>query len=245
MITAIDTFRTASFVPMTQNYNHRIVYAVTSDRLFGLHSKNIHCLSHTSSSGPSSSSLSAAFSLNSLSLSSSVSSEFDTTNFLLPDNPLLSPLAVVLLAIVLLVSAQTFINGMLEGDQGLGAFLRDGSGYNRSGYRPNKNKNNENGTETKDPLPWLKLPKLDFVEVAGQESRGSSQQLLAEQEEQERVYQELDRLKEELNRELLSVRRRRLEGMEGDDDEMAKAKLLKAKLEGLMRAYGIEYETDE
>ena len=179
-------------------------------------------------------------------LSSSAPSVFDTKMFLLPENPLLSPLAVVVLALVLLVSAQGFINTMLEGDQGLGAFLRDGSGYNRSGYRPNASGDTDNSS--KDPLPWLKLPKLDFVEVAGQEEQGPSpeQQLLAEKEEQERVYEELDRLRQELNQELQSVRRRRLEGMAtGGKDEMAKAKLLQAKLEGLMKAYGIEYETDE
>ena len=135
---------------------------------------------------------------------------------------------------------------MLDGDQGLGAFLRDGSGYNRSGYRPNTS--GDNDSSSNDPLPWLKLPKLDFVEVAGQEEQGPSpeQQLLAEQEEQERVYEELDRLRQELNQELQSVRRRRLEGMaNGGKDDMAKAKLLQAKLEGLMKAYGIEFETDE
>lgn len=179
-------------------------------------------------------------------LSSSAPSVYDTKIFLLPENPLLSPLAVVVLALVLLVSAQSFINTMLDGDQGLGAFLRDGSGYNRSGYRPNTS--GDNDSSNNDPLPWLKLPKLDFVEVAGQEEQGPSpeQQLLAEQEEQEMVYKELDRLRQELNQELQSVRRRRLEGMDnGGKDEMAKAKLLQAKLEGLMKAYGMEYETDE
>ena len=223
MITVTNTFRTVSFLTTTHPFR-----------------------SAAPSAGPSSSSLSAVFSSNSMILSSSAPSVFDTKMFLLPENPLLSPLAVVVLALVLLVSAQSFINTMLDGDQGLGAFLRDGSGYNRSGYRPNTS--GDNDSSNNDPLPWLKLPKLDFVEVAGQEEQGPSpeQQLLAEQEEQERVYEELDRLRQELNQELQSVRRRRLEGMDnGGKDEMAKAKLLQAKLEGLMKAYGIEYETDE
>ena len=223
MITVTNTFRTVSFLTTTHPFR-----------------------SAAPSAGPSSSSLSAVFSSNSMILSSSAPSVFDTKMFLLPENPLLSPLAVVVLALVLLVSAQSFINTMLDGDQGLGAFLRDGSGYNRSGYRPNTS--GDNDSSNNDPLPWLKLPKLDFVEVAGQEEQGPSpeQQLLAEQEEQETVYKELDRLRQELNQELQSVRRRRLEGMDnGGKDEMAKAKLLQAKLEGLMKAYGIEYETDE
>lgn len=224
-----SNIQTAAFVPMTNHRRHRI-------RSRAFQSVNSIDFPHATMS---SSSLSAAFSPQSLLLSST---DFDSTLFLLPDNPLLSPLAVVVLAAVLLFSAQTFINNMLEGDQGLGAFLKDGSGYNRSGYRPNAGSDE---SEAKDPLPWLKLPKLDFVEVAGQETL-MEQQLQLQEEEQERVYQELDRLKQELSSEIQSVRRRRLEGMAEDgEDDMAKAKLLQAKLEGLMRAYGIEYETDE
>ena len=183
--------------------------------------------------------------------------------FLLPDNPLLSPLAVVILALVLLFSAQTFINKMLKGDQGLGAFLKDGSGYNRSGYRPSNGKNaDNNNADNNDPLPWLKLPRLDFVEVAGQKEEeqqaeeGAAAQAL-EQEEQERVYRELDRLKRELNTELETVRnKRKLERIFNDGessekeegssvgDDMEKAKKIQSKLEGLMRAYGIKYEAD-
>ncbi len=232
-----SNFLTGAFVPLTNHRRHRIrsrpFEIVNSCHGFDLHGVDFPHATMSSSS------LSAAFSQHSLLLSSA---DFDSTLFLLPDNPLLSPLVVVILAAVLLVSAQTFINNMLEGDQGLGAFLKDGSGYNRSGYRPDAS-NDE--SEAKDPLPWLKLPKLDFVEVAGQETL-MDQQLQLQAEEQEMVYQELDRLKQELSREIQSVRRLRLEGMAEDgDDDMAKAKLLQAKLEGLMRAYGIEYEADE
>jgi hypothetical protein len=182
--------------------------------------------------------------------------------FLLPDNPLLSPLVVVILALVLLVSAQTFINNMLEGDQGLGAFLKDGSGYNRSGYRPSNGKNTENNNaDNSDPLPWLKLPRLDFVEVAGQREEQQAEEAAAaqafKQEEQDRVYRELDRLKRELNTELETVRnKRKLERIFNDGesseeeegisvgDDMEKAKKIQSKLEGLMRAYGIKYEAD-
>ena len=78
-----------------------------------------------------------------------------------------SPFLVTALAIFLGVSAQTFINQMLEGDQGLGAFLKDGSGYNKSGFRqssssssPGATASTTNNNKPEDPLPWLKLPKL-------------------------------------------------------------------------------------
>jgi hypothetical protein len=195
----------------------------------------------------------------------SQSTEIDTTMFLLPDNPLLSPVVVVILALVLLVSAQSFINNMLKGDQGLGAFLKDGSGYNRSGYRPSNSKSNNVDNANNDPLPWLKLPRLDFVEVAGQKEQQQAEEAAVaqrlEQEEQERVYRDLDRLKRELNIELETVRNKRKQersinhnaaanaknnGNDGESsvDDMDKARRLQAKLEGLMRAYGIEYESD-
>ena len=178
----------------------------------------------------------------------------DTTMFLLPDNPLLSPLLIAAVALVLLVSAQSFINKMLEGDQGLGAFLKDGSGYNRSGYRP-VNKNNRDGDgKDNDPLPWMKLPRLDFVEVAGQKDLPPSVAAAAttDKKEQQRVYEELENLRLRLNRELENVRKRRQDangatttgGQDNDDDDMTEAKRLQKKLEGLMKLYGLEYETE-
>ena len=81
-----------------------------------------------------------------------------------------TPFTITIVALTIGVAAQTFINKMLEGDQGLGAFLSDGTGFNKSGYRPSSSSkgNNSRSTVDKDPLPWLKLPQLDFVEVAGQ-----------------------------------------------------------------------------
>eukprot|EP00814_Leptocylindrus_danicus_P017952 CAMPEP_0116007508 /NCGR_PEP_ID=MMETSP0321-20121206/2337_1 /TAXON_ID=163516 /ORGANISM="Leptocylindrus danicus var. danicus, Strain B650" /LENGTH=155 /DNA_ID=CAMNT_0003476209 /DNA_START=72 /DNA_END=539 /DNA_ORIENTATION=+ len=71
------------------------------------------------------------------------------------------------------VAAQSWINFQLDGDRGLGKFLSDGRGYNRSAFTPRRGTDDFNdGTaplSKSDPLPWLKLPKLDFVEVAGQE----------------------------------------------------------------------------
>ena len=80
---------------------------------------------------------------------------------------LLSPFAIAGLALLLGIAAQSFINQMLEGDQGLGSYLKDGSGYNKSGFR-RVDKASMKNDEMNDPLPWLKLPKLDFVDVAGQ-----------------------------------------------------------------------------
>lgn len=237
MITT-ETFQTAALVkPTTANRRCAL-------RIDPFEGRRRLIVKDSASVGLSSSSLFASVPTTpSLLLASSSSSDqIDTTMFLLPDNPLGSPLAVVILALALLVAAQTFINNMLEGDRGLGAFLSDGTGYNRSGYRPNTRSNEDK--EDDDPLPWLKLPRLDFVEVAGQAAEDAQRKQQLAQAEQERVYQELDVLRDELNRELQTVRRNRLEGINAPDD-MKEAKRLEAKLEGLMRAYGIDYETDE
>eukprot|EP00559_Dactyliosolen_fragilissimus_P007790 CAMPEP_0184861918 /NCGR_PEP_ID=MMETSP0580-20130426/6504_1 /TAXON_ID=1118495 /ORGANISM="Dactyliosolen fragilissimus" /LENGTH=168 /DNA_ID=CAMNT_0027359599 /DNA_START=119 /DNA_END=623 /DNA_ORIENTATION=- len=73
----------------------------------------------------------------------------------------------VLVAVLLGLAGQKLLNSMMEGDQGLGAFLSDGSGYNKSGFRDLKG--NVEYDTSKDPLPWLRLPKFDYVDVAGQE----------------------------------------------------------------------------
>ncbi len=64
---------------------------------------------------------------------------------------------------------------MLRGDQGLSAFLSDGSGYGKSKF---KARSGNDGYSSKDgaplsggdPLPWLKLPNFRYVDVAGQEA---------------------------------------------------------------------------
>lgn len=58
---------------------------------------------------------------------------------------------------------------MLRGDRGLSNFLKDGSGFQGSGYKAGND--NDGPLAGPDPLPWLKLPKLDFVDVAGQEEQ--------------------------------------------------------------------------
>eukprot|EP00594_Rhizosolenia_setigera_P008486 CAMPEP_0178963314 /NCGR_PEP_ID=MMETSP0789-20121207/14946_1 /TAXON_ID=3005 /ORGANISM="Rhizosolenia setigera, Strain CCMP 1694" /LENGTH=138 /DNA_ID=CAMNT_0020647751 /DNA_START=65 /DNA_END=484 /DNA_ORIENTATION=+ len=101
----------------------------------------------------------------------------DYDNFGLIDENV-GTILIVSIAITLLVASQTFINTMLKGDQGLSAFLSDGSGFNKSGYRPRsrtKDDQRKDGAPLsgEDPLPWLKLPELDFVEVKGQEKKYS------------------------------------------------------------------------
>lgn len=82
-------------------------------------------------------------------------------------------LPIVLFSILLFTLAQSFINSMLKGERGLGAFLSDGRGFKKSAFRPLDNDNNNANIKSNnaDPLPWLKLPELDFVDVAGQEKK--------------------------------------------------------------------------
>jgi len=63
--------------------------------------------------------------------------------------------------VALLGSASALIGGAYEGGKGLGAFLRDGKGFQGSDYREG------DGPRRKPPkfLDKLKLPTLDFVQV--------------------------------------------------------------------------------
>ena len=124
-----------------------------------------------------------------------------------------SPFLVAFVALAIGAAAQTFINQMLEGDQGLGAFLKDGAGYNKSGFRQVRRKQEDN-----DPLPWLKLPKLDFVEVAGQQDDSM-------------VFAKLEDLRVRMNQELELGNREQ-------------ASILKEQLEQAMEAAGIEYTSE-
>ena len=140
-------------------------------------------------------------------------------------------------ALVLLVSAQTFINQLLEGDEGLGAYLKDGTGYNRSSFGGKSSSfKNQDDSAQDDPLPWLKLPQLDFVDVAGQEKQPPLQDApssLAGDESLQSgeisIYQRLEKLRSEMNEEL----------QKGD---ISKATALKNELEQLMKVNGIEYK---
>ncbi|KAL3935096.1 MAG: hypothetical protein SGBAC_009321 [Bacillariaceae sp.] len=125
-----------------------------------------------------------------------------------------SPFFVAFLALAIGVAAQTFINQMLEGDQGLGAFLKDGAGYNKSGFRRQAGLDEEK----KDPLPWLRLPKLDFVEVAGQE-------------DDTLAFAKLEELRVQMNEQL-------------ELGNMEQASRLKEQLEEFMEEAGIEYRAE-
>lgn len=106
----------------------------------------------------------------------------------------LPSLPITLLAILLLVASQLFINRMLSGDQGLGAYLKDGRGVGKSSFRP-LSMDDKTRAVASDPLPWLKLPKLDYVQVAGQEdeevdsslSMGREERYIDGQRESERT----------------------------------------------------------
>lgn len=115
------------------------------------------------------------------------------------------------------IAAQTFINQMLKGEQGLGAFLTDGGGFNKSGFRPTKDKDVKT-----DPMPWLKLPQLDFVDVAGQEKITNETELMVK----------LERLRNGMK---LAV----------DQGKVREAESLRKELEQTMERYGVEFTSDQ
>ncbi len=123
-----------------------------------------------------------------------------------------------LLAIVLGIGSQYFINTMLSGDRGISAFLSDGAGFNRSGF---KTLQSSDDTKKEDPLPWLKLPKLDFVEVAGQENDVNL----------ELVQRELDSLKSRLDKEIAT-------------GQKEKATETMNELNALMEKFGFEFNSE-
>ena len=143
---------------------------------------------------------------------------------LLPD--VSTPFLMAAVALILLITAQSFINQMLEGDQGLGAFLRDGSGYKKSGFRVKKGK--DAGNMVADPLPWLKLPRLDYVDVAGQPALVEDE---AETAAAASVIQQLEQLRLRMNREL-------------QEENFEEATRIRKELETLMQDQGIDFTTE-
>lgn len=142
--------------------------------------------------------------------------------------------AIALLAIAIGFVAQTFINSMLKGDRGLGAFLSDGSGYSGSAFRPRRGGDRSDTTDKPlsgpDPLPWLKLPQFDFVEVAGQET--SNVRNILSPEEEANIMIQLEDLQTVLREEV-------------NAGNTAEANRLRRRLEELMDEYGFQYEVDE
>lgn len=81
--------------------------------------------------------------------------------------------AIVVVTLILGFAANAWIQTLLSGDRGLGNFLSDGSGFGQSKFQPLTTKDQDRAVSG-DPLPWLRLPDLDFVEVAGQIKQGST-----------------------------------------------------------------------
>jgi hypothetical protein len=125
----------------------------------------------------------------------------------------------LIVAVSLFVASQGWINSLLSGDRGLGAFLSDGSGYSKSGFRPVSKSADGKESEDSDPLPWLKLPRFDFVDVAGQDSSVS----------EEAVYKRLEELRVEMN-DLLEQKKFR------------EASAVRLTLEKLMKVNGVEFQ---
>lgn len=141
-------------------------------------------------------------------------------SLLSPELPL-APLLVGV-AITIGIAAQSFINQQLNGDQGLGAFLRDGKGYSKSGFRPLAASDKDRAVSGDDPIPWLKLPKLDFVEVAGQEEAPV---------ELDDVVEKLETLRLELNQQMAQ-------------GNQAEAITIQNKMQRIMEENGIDFQPD-
>jgi hypothetical protein len=141
----------------------------------------------------------------------------------IPNDLPLVPLATIA-ALILLITAQSFINFLLKGDRGLGAFLSDGSGYNKSGFR--RTNNSDDRMET-DPLPWLKLPMFDYVDVAGQKKE---QMMVAGSTDEEIVLlRRMEEMKDQIRERI-------------DEGKYDSARKIELELELLMKAEGYEFK---
>ena len=118
-------------------------------------------------------------------------------------------------ALLLGIAAQGWINTMIGGDRGLGAYLSDGRGFAGSRFSPEGGSGD--AISGNDPLPWLTLPNLDFVDVAGQVDP---------------VEVQLELLRRSMNQAL----------QEGD---LQQATELRRELEGIMAENGFDYTADE
>lgn len=112
----------------------------------------------------------------------------------------------------------------MKGDRGLGAFLSDGSGYNKSGFR--RTNNSDDRMET-DPLPWLKLPMFDYVDVAGQKKE--QKKVAVSTEEEIALLRRMEEMKDQI-REMI------------DEGEYDSARKIELELELLMKAEGYEFK---
>ena len=185
--------------------------------------------------------ISSSFKVNPVGSSISVS----TLNLspLLEVPPFETPL-VVLGALLLAFSAQSWINSLLGGDQGLGAFLSDGTGFNKSSFKQRKRPITDERSLPRDPsaplgagdpLPWLKLPELDYVDVAGQPKKSPKPKV-----KQKSVPQKIEEMRDELV--LL-----RLEALKDEmktavqSGKLDEAKRIEDELEKLMKEEGYDF----
>eukprot|EP00985_Skeletonema_marinoi_P018842 scaffold10660_cov136-Skeletonema_marinoi.AAC.11 len=161
---------------------------------------------------------------------------FDPT---LLDVPISTPL-VLLAAIGLAVLAQSWINSLLGGEQGLGAFLSDGSGYNKSGFKPRNSKPNFDPSKplgAGDPLPWLKLPQFDYVDVAGQPKKPKQPKIIPNSSgnsssNEAEVVSRLEVLFAQLKKEV-------------DNDNLIEAKRIELELEKIMQEEGFSFSSKQ
>lgn len=164
------------------------------------------------------------------------SSVFDPT-----DAPFSTPL-VILLATMLGVLAQSWINKLLDGEEGLGAFLSDGTGYNKSAFKPRKRFVTDDERGGADPLPWLKLPELDFVDVAGQPKKTKR-----ERQQQDMVSNSSESSNSDNEAEVVS----RLEFLfaqmksEVENDNLIEAKRIELELEKIMEEEGFNFSSKQ
>lgn len=135
-----------------------------------------------------------------------------------------SPQLLLLVSLVLGVVANGWIQRLLNGEQGLGSFLSDGSGFNKSKFKPLRS--DEDRAVQSDPLPWLRLPQLDFVEVAGQESRAPNLR------DNDAVVTQLEMLRVRMNDQLAA-------------GNVAEANALRQQMETIMRESIVQFLVDD
>ena len=104
---------------------------------------------------------------------------------------------------------------MISGDRGLGAYLSDGKGFAGSRFSPAGGSGD--AISGNDPLPWLKLPTFEFVEVAGQGDP---------------VEEQLESLRRSMNRAL-------------QEGKVQQAIELRQELEAIMAENGFDYTAEE
>ena len=142
-----------------------------------------------------------------------------------------SPTVLLVIALVLGIAANGWIQRMLSGDQGLGSFLSDGSGFNKSGFKPAVTGDEDRAVSSGDPLPWLRLPKLDYVDVAGQEDDFEKGRLSNNAGNDQALMVKLERLREEMNEKL-------------GQGNVIEAEALRKEIEQTMKENGVQYFKD-